>query len=280
MAYALTFDGANDYVTVNPSLSISSFTVSFLLKWDDLGTDSVQFICESATRGQFMCHLGGGAGNNGIRFSLSYISAANTLDVTGIIEAGINRYTITYDGTTVKMYRNGVLISSKAVSWPTVPVSTLYLGAREKSRYFLDGDLMDFRVFNYALTENELNAIKNSVLAGNEAGLILYYKMDEGSGTTLNDTSPSGKNGTISGAVWTNIISSVSGIVTDANGDPAARTVRVYDRNTGALIISGVSNATTGEYNLATGVVSEVLIVGLSPNADENALVRDRVVPN
>lgn len=37
-----------------------------------------------------------------------------------------------------------------------------------------------------------------------EDGLIAYWSMNEGSGTTLNDTSGNNNNGTIYGAEWTN----------------------------------------------------------------------------
>ena len=39
-------------------------------------------------------------------------------------------------------------------------------------------------------------------LNGNENGLIAYYKMTEGSGTTVTDNSSNSNNGTISGASW------------------------------------------------------------------------------
>lgn len=55
----------------------------------------------------------------------------------------------------------------------------------------------------------------------------------------------------------------VSGTVLDNTGAPAARTVRVYRRDTGALLGSTTSNATTGAYSVASTYSGEVQVVCL-----------------
>ena len=50
----------------------------------------------------------------------------------------------------------------------------------------------------------------------------------------------------------------VEGVVRDDAGAPCARTVRLIRRDTGAQVISGVSDATTGAYRLATPTLDEV----------------------
>ena len=42
----------------------------------------------------------------------------------------------------------------------------------------------------------------NQSLNGDEPGLVGYWKIDEGSGTTTADETSNGNNGTISGAIW------------------------------------------------------------------------------
>lgn len=72
---------------------------------------------------------------------------------------------------------------------------------------------------------------------------------------------------------------SVSGTITDDNGNPCQRTVRVYDRATGALIEEVLSNATTGAYKVVTSV-AEVQRIVLDDSAGVvfNDLI-DRVIP-
>jgi hypothetical protein len=63
--------------------------------------------------------------------------------------------------------------------------------------------LDDFRVWNYARTQAEIQEDMNYELRGSEEGLVGYWKFDEGEGTTAYDSSPNQNHGTIAGAIWT-----------------------------------------------------------------------------
>lgn len=71
----------------------------------------------------------------------------------------------------------------------------------------------------------------------------------------------------------------ISGNVKDAAGANAARVVRAYRRDTGALAGSATSDAGTGNYTLATEYDGEHTLVFLDDDAGTayNALVLDRV---
>jgi hypothetical protein len=71
----------------------------------------------------------------------------------------------------------------------------------------------------------------------------------------------------------------ISGTVLDAGGSPCARTVRLHRRDTGAVLGETTSNATTGEYSIASGYAGECYVVFLDDDAgtDFNALIVDRV---
>lgn len=73
----------------------------------------------------------------------------------------------------------------------------------------------------------------------------------------------------------------ISGTVTDDAGQPAARTVRVYNRATGTLLGTATSDAVTGAYEFALTSTDMVQVVALDDDAgtDYNALIVDRVVP-
>lgn len=73
----------------------------------------------------------------------------------------------------------------------------------------------------------------------------------------------------------------VEGVVRDATGTPTARTVRLMRRDTGALLGSAVSDATTGAYRLAAPTLDEVVRIVHSSTTTaplENDLI-DRVIP-
>ncbi len=55
----------------------------------------------------------------------------------------------------------------------------------------------------------------------------------------------------------------VSGTIIDANAQPVVRTVRVYRRDTGALLGETVSNITTGAWSLTDAFTGEVNVVML-----------------
>lgn len=67
----------------------------------------------------------------------------------------------------------------------------------------------------------------------------------------------------------------VSGVVTDAASNPAAREVRAIDRATGAILGTTTSDAGTGAYAIAVPVASEVQVVFLDNAAGdvENDLI-------
>lgn len=73
----------------------------------------------------------------------------------------------------------------------------------------------------------------------------------------------------------------ISGAVKDDTATPAARTVRVYRRDTGALVGSAVSNGSTGAYSINCPTLDECSVVCLDDSAGEthNDLIA-RAVPS
>jgi hypothetical protein len=74
---------------------------------------------------------------------------------------------------------------------------------------------------------------------------------------------------------------SVAGIITDDTGTPCARTVRLYDRATGAFIAETTSDASTGAYDFSTvSSADEVqrIVLDDSDGTLYNDLI-DRIIP-
>ena len=68
---------------------------------------------------------------------------------------------------------------------------------------FFKGYMDEIRIWNVVRTEAEIKANMYKELSGSETNLVTYYKMSNGSGTTLTDNQADGtNNGTINGAAW------------------------------------------------------------------------------
>lgn len=96
---------------------------------------------------------------------------------------------VTYSGTEMKVYVNGVEDGSAAVTAPMV-VSAHNLsigeGSMWKDRRFT-GKMGDMRFWNVVRSQAEIAASMTTSLTGAEEGLIANWKMNEGAGNTVAD---------------------------------------------------------------------------------------------
>ncbi|OGD78349.1 hypothetical protein A2368_03675 [Candidatus Collierbacteria bacterium RIFOXYB1_FULL_49_13] len=146
--------------------------------------------------------------------SLFRDSDGTSVNPTGTTTPTINTwYHITgvRDGTTVKIYVNGVLEGSTTdaglgtISTSDGNVPSIGCNNKDGSSYW-SGSIDDSKIYNYARTSGQIIEDMNAghPIGGSPVGSqLLYWKLDEGHGTTANDTVRS-NNGTISGASWNN----------------------------------------------------------------------------
>lgn len=123
-------------------------------------------------------------------------------------------YTLTYDGSTMRGYIDGVPSGTPV----TVTNDTItqcgayeYIGMLHAGAAGLDGKVDDVKIYNYARSSKQIVEDMN---AGHPAGgspvgsQVGYWKFDEGQGITANDSSPQRNNGTLTGAThvptWSN----------------------------------------------------------------------------
>jgi len=96
---------------------------------------------------------------------------------------------ITYSGTQVKMFINGVQDATAAVTTPMVasPEKVIFGDSPSWTNRCFNGIISDFRFWNVVREQTDIAADMTSSLAGTEAGLVAGWKMNEGSGTTVAD---------------------------------------------------------------------------------------------
>ena len=101
------------------------------------------------------------------------------------------------NGNTIMIYIDGVLSASSNYPYPIFDPSgtSLTFGQAINSSWSHQGNMMDIRIWNYALTQFDLQSSMNSTLTGYELGLTSYYTCNQSSGLTAVNSVPNGVNG-------------------------------------------------------------------------------------
>jgi hypothetical protein len=100
-------------------------------------------------------------------------------------------FAMTWDGTTVRAYVNGILMASRAA--PAGGQTTLMTGRTPVTiggyapAYF-NGYIDEFRIWNITRSAADISSTMNHTLLGNETGLTAYFKFDETAGTLAADS--------------------------------------------------------------------------------------------
>ncbi|MBN2008451.1 T9SS type A sorting domain-containing protein [candidate division KSB1 bacterium] len=169
---ALEFDGQDEYVRINYKeifdFNIGSFTIAFWLKQSNRDLPMPWFskqpyesdVCES---GYAMYHDGTGqvlfrVTDNEIS---SQVSASDSLFVSGnweFITAVRNSKT-----RQLLLYANGELVASAMDSCRNIASNShLFLGSDAAQQHFFVGAIDEFRVYNYALDQDEIKSLFNT----------------------------------------------------------------------------------------------------------------------
>ena len=239
---ALDFDGVNDNVDLDGfTLSGTAATICF----NGLVTGSNRYFFWVGGKNYGIIN------HDTLGFGIFDSATWNYFGTTQRSE--MNSYCVVNEGTTQRVYCNGVQIGSDAtataIDWSSP--SKVLLGSNNAENEFLNGQLSGFKIFNTALTAAQVADLYNNpekvVPTGvDNTALKLWLPMMEGAGTTAYDGSGNGNHGTISGATYVNGI-----------GAPVAQSA-VMDWNKGTNKLpdsSDLENAT--HWPLSIGITIE-----------------------
>ena len=121
----------------------------------------------------------------------------------------------TLDGTTLKLYVDGVLVNSGTVTGGLhVNARTINIGSDEGNQKFFKGDLDNVSIWTVALTAADIVKTIDNGITGSESGLVGCWKFNEGSGTTVRNSAPTVHDGTLKGSFSSDIAYGV-----DSDGD-------------------------------------------------------------
>lgn len=165
----LQFDGVDDYITIpqNSEFEVQNFTINLWFKIGDLSTNTVIL---SYGPGSSNLNKGIILWNQGttIRFAINTYNS-NTSNYTFNDTSNYYNWTLTYDGSNLKIYVNGSLVATQPET-STVDYSDSIgwgIGAFPNGIYQSSIDFYNFQFYQRALTEKEIainfNALKNGI---------------------------------------------------------------------------------------------------------------------
>jgi hypothetical protein len=198
--YALDFNGSSDYVEL-PNESDFDFSETFTVElWMQVDSFNITWQAIIA-KGDDSWRISRNKYYNTIHFAATKSSggymAAN--GSTNVNDGKWHHLACVADGDHMYLYVDGLLDAqttmTDSINNSSYPVY-IANNAQRTSRYF-NGKIDDVRIWNTARTQTEIQDNIGNTLTGNEDGLVAYYPFNEGSGSTLTDSSSSGNDGTI-----------------------------------------------------------------------------------
>jgi chitodextrinase len=165
---ALSFDGTNDVATVNDASSLD-LTAGMTLEAWVFPTGLTQWrpviVKERSGHAAYALH-----GNTDTNRPGGEISLPANRDVRGTTTLPVNTWThlaVTYDGTMLRLYVDGLEVASRAVSGSIVTsTGALRIGGHTNRAEYFQGRIDEVRIYNRALTAGEIQTDLNSPVEG------------------------------------------------------------------------------------------------------------------
>ncbi|NER19432.1 MAG: LamG domain-containing protein [Symploca sp. SIO1C2] len=195
----LTFDGKDDFIDCGSGINLTntSFTIEFWAKRQTVGKWHMIVFQGEQQKHQGL-HIGF---RNSDVFTLAFYG--DDLNTGQYTDSDWHHWSCVYNHERQQqiIYCDGEL---EACRQPANYQGTgnLYIGALKGTSAFFEGQLADLRIWQGVRTPQEIQDAMNSRLTGNESGLLAYWPLDEGKGTTITDKTGNGNDGKITGAVW------------------------------------------------------------------------------
>jgi len=186
--YALSFDGADDYATSATALFPDGRHEQTLSAWFQVDT-----LADRAALLTLRKDLDSGI-ELGLRQGLVgafrvYGDRQQVIAKTSITTGAWHHAAYTFDGTSNKLYVDGVLVASSGDLPDKRTPTTCWIGTLDGSRDLFEGRLDDVRVFEVARSAEQILAEFAGDFAGSDGGLVLDLSFDESAGSRVFDHS-------------------------------------------------------------------------------------------
>ena len=206
----LSFDGSNDYITLtSPSLNNTIvWSINAKLKYINQNRQFEFFLGRNdTTTGKILLRHNGYISFRGVNGT--YYDFATQSSEIHNIDSNIS---FVSDGTTIKLYINGVYKSSITPSSTSLSIDIIgnaWTDTVWQSIFFID----ELKIYSYARTADQIKqdynsrgsisgssvnlGVRSNTAPSLKSSLVAHYKFDEGNGATVYDSSGNNKNGTL-----------------------------------------------------------------------------------
>ncbi len=226
------FDGTNDYVTFGaaPGLGASTFTVETWFKWTGggaittSGTGGLTSVIPLVAKGRgeaeasnldmnYLLGIQGGVLGADFEEGAGQTTPGLNHPLLGVTTVTPNVWhhaAVTFDGSTMLIYLDGVLDGTLALGAGHLPRSDSIqhagigtgLTSTGVAGGFFAGVIDEARVWNVARSAGQISAAMGSEITA-QAGLLGAWHLNEGSGTTTANSGSASANGTLTnGPTW------------------------------------------------------------------------------
>lgn len=211
---ALEFDGATQYVDISGNAGITGGAITLPI-WvklnNEIGAGRWCFILqrESTNNTKYAIYYDYNSGTRRLNYQRTRFGVADVNSYYTVTLGTSNWYHIvlTYDNSKVRGYLNGALVAGPtSTTGNGTPGGADYIviGAESSGIRFSDATLFDSRIYNHALTINEITEIYHKKGADRVwEGLVGQWRMDEktseqtaSGASSIIDSSGNGNHGT------------------------------------------------------------------------------------
>jgi len=248
---ALDFDGTDDQVLANlATTATDNVTMEAWVNWSG-GTGSSHVIFNNGDGSSSGYGLLLGAGDS---YDLKLLcgGVGSSDSNTNLPIGEWHHVALVRNSGTWEFYLDGITIALSSNLIPNTPSGIMSIGSNNLGTANFFGQIDEIRVWNTARTEAEIQASSCKALSGTESGLVDYWQFEEGSGTTTNDISGTGNDGTLTNmdnADWTTFLTFTTNENTPLNGvlfgcdpDGNSLTYTIVNNDGGAAVITNSSN--------------------------------------
>lgn len=200
----LSFDGVDDGLVVSspssaPLDGFADFTLECWFRADVVGNFGQPTLLNKLGPTSFSYWLG--LLNGKYYFWLNNVAVLQVTSGMPDVRDGVWHHAAAVRaGSAVTLYLDGSAVGVGSFAPPLPVGSTSFAAGRRADAafpQFLKGSMDEIRVWNVARTQAQIQAHRLTALAGNDAGLVGYWRCDNGSGQTVTDFSPSGATATL-----------------------------------------------------------------------------------
>jgi hypothetical protein len=260
---------SSQYVSVPHSTSINlgaTFTMEAWVRYSGANSTIID-------KGNYNFLWSLNANSNGNKMGFYTRNTGAWVYSTGIVpENTWTHMAITLSAGTLTFYINGVASGTASVTF-SQDAQPMNIGRQQPTfcacNHF-NGTMDELRLWNVVRTPAQIQGNSNNTIPTNSAGLVAYYKFDEGTGTTTADATGNGNNGTLVNAptwqvpstspvnavVWSPGGATTPTIVATTVGTYMATVTNGYGcSSSGSITITSVSPIPTPQANtsIATG---------------------------